>query len=239
MRIDGGKNVMWAEQAMNPSTCDQQSSPSPGFCETSPPQSTPRVLIVDDEADVVQALKVRLETAGCRALTAADGAEALALLGHSSVDLILTDLMMPNLDGLELTRRIRQDPNRPAVPVLLFSCNDDPTTRDLALEFGARDYLSKTLGTREIVSRIQEILMASKPRASLPEGPRSSYGSAEANLSSQLRAISNLSANPTPTKTNGAPGLEPAGGAWTGDDLIKLAASLDRYVEAQRIPRDD
>lgn len=216
---------------MNSSACESPGSANTGPSGTSYEERGPRVLIVDDEADVVQALKTRLETAGCRALTAADGAEALELLRRSSVDLVLTDLMMPNLDGLELTRRVRQDPNRPPVPVLLFSCNDDPATRELALEFGARDYLSKTLGAREIVSRIQEILFAAKTAAN--ERAHGAYGTAEADLIAQLRAVSDMSsAAPHPPDRDDPPQPAPAGEALAGDDLLKLTTALDRHVEA-------
>ncbi len=216
---------------MTSSTCESPGSPNAGPCGTSYEEGGPRVLIVDDEADVVLALKTRLETAGCRALTAADGAEALALLRGSNVDLVLTDLMMPNLDGLELTRRVRQDPNRPPVPVLLFSCNDDPATRELALEFGARDYLSKTLGARAIVARIQEILAAAKTAASAHA--QRAYGTAEADLIAQLRAVSDMSsAAHHPPDSDDPPQPAPAGEASAGDDLLKLTTALERHIEA-------
>jgi DNA-binding response OmpR family regulator len=192
---------------------------------------TRKVLIVDDEADVIQALKLRLETAGYRAVTASDGAEALDLLRVTDVDLILADLMMPNLDGLELTRRIRQDPTQLGVQVLLFSCNDDPVARNLALEFGALDYISKTLGARKIVSRVEEILAAVVLPGGSPSRDQPAYGLAEADLISQLRAISNNSAPSSQWRASvypPQPGLADA--AWAAKDLLELTKALDRYV---------
>jgi DNA-binding response OmpR family regulator len=200
-----------------------------------------RVLIVDDEADVIQALKLRLENAGFGAITAADGAEALELLGKTSVELVVADLMMPNLDGLELTRRVCQDPNRPAVPVLLFSCNDDPIARKLALEFGALDYLSKTLGAREIVSRIEEILTAAKPADPFAAPRQATYHLAEADLISQLRAISNNSAAPSNRLEEGleSPGIPSDRAPWPAGDLPRLAEALEGRVGAEQSPRRD
>lgn len=154
-----------------------------------------KILIVDDEDDVIQALKLRLETAGYDAVTASDGAEALRMLPQVRPDLILADLMLPNLDGLELTRRVRQNPNWFPIQVLLFSCHDDPVARNLAIEFGALDYLSKTLGAPAIVSRVAEILSGA---GSVPAPPAKKTGdakSAERDLKTQLSALSrNVSA---------------------------------------------
>jgi DNA-binding response OmpR family regulator len=156
-----------------------------------------KVLIVDDEADVIQALKLRLETAGYNAVTASDGAEALRLLPQVRPDLILADLMMPNLDGLELTRRIRQNPRWFAVQVLLLSCHDDPVARNLAIEFGALDYLSKTLGAPAIVSRVDEILSTARSSSASLQDVRG-IAAAERDLMSQLSALShNVSATLT------------------------------------------
>jgi DNA-binding response OmpR family regulator len=184
---------------------------------------------VDDEADVIQALKIRLETAGYDALTAKDGAEALAILQDIQPDLILADLMMPNLDGLELTRRVRQNPGWFGVQVLLFSCHDDSTARELALEFGALDYLSKTVGARAIVSRVDEILSAARSTEGATKQQRAAYEHAERDLIAQLHAVSQNSAGPLPA--GAAVDMKPDGpeqSCRTGDDLHKLGRALGR-----------
>jgi DNA-binding response OmpR family regulator len=187
-----------------------------------------KVLIVDDEADVIQALKLRLETAGYDAVTASDGAEALKILDNTEVGLILADLMMPNLDGLELTRRIRQNHRWRLIQVLLFSCHDDPVARCLALEFGASDYLPKTLGARAIVSRVNEIL-AGDASFEVATRPAPRYKEAELDLVNQLRAISPSTAG-TPPLGDEAPDptagdLESAG-RGSEVDLQNLALAL-------------
>jgi DNA-binding response OmpR family regulator len=211
--------------------CETGSDPS----EPSYAGQKPKILIVDDQADLIPALKLRWENAGYRTIAASDGLEALDILRNTTVDLILTDLMMPNLDGLELTRRVRQDPKRLGVQVLLFSCNDDPVARGLALEFGALDYLSKDLGAREIVSRIQQILSTANLSHGSAAARQPAYGLAEADLISQLQAIS-ISAALTPRlqATMDPPGESPPGGEWAADDLLKLAITLDGRSEARR-----
>jgi len=211
-----------------------------------PPSELPlrsaTVLIVDDEADVIQSLKLRLETAGYDAVTASDGAEALTMLQMIQPDLILADLMMPNLDGLELTRRIRQNPSWFQIQVLLFSCHDDPVARSLALEFGALDYLSKTLGSHAIVSRIREILAGSRPAEGATGRKESGYDDAERDLIAQLQAISLNSAVTLPRRTEIAdrkphePGQK---GAGTADDLRNLGSALGGRAKAGRSQRPD
>ena len=195
-----------------------------------------KVLIVDDEADVIQALRLRFETAGYDTVTASDGAEALKMLHNTDVDLILADLMMPNLDGLELTRRIRQNPRWFPIQILLFSCHDDPVARSLALEFGALDYLSKTLGARAIVSRVDEILAADRS-FNAGTGLQSRYEEAERDLMTQLRAISPNWAG-TPPLGDGATDpqskeLKQAGRGVVGD-LHNLADALRHRSKMSR-----
>jgi DNA-binding response OmpR family regulator len=202
-----------------------------------------RVLIVDDEADVVQALRLRLETAGYPALTASDGIEALKVLDQTSVDVILADLMLPHLDGLELTRRIRQDPRWMGTRVLLFSCNDDPAARGLALEFGAQDYLPKAIGGRAIVSRVLEVLLSANT-SDVPRRQQMDYQQAELDLIQQLHAISE---NGDQAARLGEAAVvvrprnsEPGGSASRAiEDLCNLAETLQRgEIAGVRRPQD-
>lgn len=124
------------------------------------------ILIVDDEEDVVSALKFRLAMSGCEVLTASNGAQALEVLRERPVNLVLADFMMPELNGLELTRMVKAHPKWFETKVLLFSCNIEPQYRQRALELGALDYLPKTDGANAIVNRVYEILEIEQPEAS-------------------------------------------------------------------------
>ena len=130
------------------------------------------ILIVDDEEDVVSALKFRLAMSGCEVLTAANGAQALEILREKTVNLVLADFMMPELNGLELTRLVKAHPKWFETKVLLFSCNIEPQYRQRAMELGAVDYLPKTDGANAIVNRVYEILEIDEPGGCAGAGRR-------------------------------------------------------------------
>ncbi len=123
------------------------------------------VLIVDDEPDIVATLQFRLASAGYEVLTAEDGARALDVIRANAVDLVLADFMMPEINGLELTRLVKAEPEWAQIKVLLFSCNAEPEFRQRALELGAVDYLSKVDGAQSIASRVYELVSPEKETA--------------------------------------------------------------------------
>ena len=114
------------------------------------------ILLVDDEPDIVQTLGYRLQAAGYEVTTATNGEEALDILRRQDVDLVLADFMMPEMNGIELTRTIKAHPKWFGTKVLLFSANSDPEFRRRAIELGALDYLPKTLGANQILERVYD-----------------------------------------------------------------------------------
>ena len=147
-----------------------------------------RVLIVDDEEDAIAALQFRLAAAGYEVVTASNGAEALDVIQTSDVDLVLADFMMPEINGLELTRLVKSDPKLFEVKILLFSCNTEPEFRRRAIELGAIDYLAKTDGANSIVSRVYDVVSPEKPTAG-QDDPVSAESDREAALRFQVRAL--------------------------------------------------
>ena len=117
-----------------------------------------KILIVDDENDVISALQFRLASTGYETLTAANGAEALEILRNNEIDLVLADFMMPEVSGLELTRLVKENPVWYKTKILLFSCNLEPRFRRRAIELGAIDYIPKTDGASHIARRVAEVL---------------------------------------------------------------------------------
>ncbi len=116
------------------------------------------VLIVDDEPDIIATLQFRLTSAGYEVLTAENGARALDVIRSRKVDLVLVDFMMPEVNGLELTRLVKAEPKWAQIKILLFSCNAKPEFRQRALDLGAVDYLSKIDGAQSIASRVYDLL---------------------------------------------------------------------------------
>jgi len=114
------------------------------------------ILIVDDEKALVKGLKYTLEKEGFKVKAAYDGQEALDFLQSNKVDLIILDLMLPKVDGLEVCRRIRQQGNN--TPIIMLTAKGDDVDKIIGLELGADDYVAKPFNPRELVARIRAVL---------------------------------------------------------------------------------
>jgi DNA-binding response OmpR family regulator len=113
------------------------------------------VVVIEDEASIASAVAARLRSEGFRVETAADGPAGVALCHDLRPDLVILDLMLPGLDGLEVCRRVQKD--RP-VPVLMLTARDSETDMLVGLAVGADDYMSKPFSPRELVARVHAIL---------------------------------------------------------------------------------
>ena len=114
-----------------------------------------RILVVDDEPQVREVLKMYLERDGLRVSTASDGSAALAAFNEQPPDLVLLDLMLPQIDGLEVFRRIRA---KHATPIIMLTARGEEIDRVLGLELGADDYIVKPFSPREVVARVKNVL---------------------------------------------------------------------------------
>jgi phosphate regulon transcriptional regulator PhoB len=117
-----------------------------------------RVLIVDDEPDIRDLLAWHLERDGYRVSRAADGAQALREIAAQAPDLILLDLMLPGVGGLELCRRLRGDPATAGLPVIMLTARGDEVDRVVGLEVGADDYVVKPFSPKEVLARVRAVL---------------------------------------------------------------------------------
>lgn len=122
-----------------------------------------KILVVDDEPEAVELLEFNLKQAGFDVATAADGAEALKKARASLPGLILLDLMLPEVDGLEVCKMLRRDPATAAIPVVMVTAKAAEIDRILGLELGADDYVTKPFSPRELVLRIKNILQRGRP----------------------------------------------------------------------------
>ena len=113
------------------------------------------ILLVDDEASVRKVLTFPLERDGYTVVQAADGEEALARFGDQPVDLVVLDIMLPKLDGLEVCKRLRA---HSTVPIIMLTARDDELDKVLGLELGADDYITKPFSIREFRSRVKALL---------------------------------------------------------------------------------
>lgn len=121
---------------------------------------TARILVIDDDQRLHELLSSYLRESGFRVTTAADGEEGLRVFARDSFDVVLLDLMMPRMNGLEVCRRIRHTSK---VPILMLTARGDEADRVVGLELGADDYIAKPFSPRELVARIRAVLRRSQP----------------------------------------------------------------------------
>lgn len=127
----------------------------------------PKILVVDDEPDALEVLGFKLKEAGYIPLFAKDGSRAIATARDERPALIVLDLMLPEVDGLEVCKILRRDPGTATIPILMLTARAAEMDRVLGLELGADDYVTKPFSPRELVLRIKKLLA----RAKAPDDP--------------------------------------------------------------------
>lgn len=118
----------------------------------------PSILIVEDEPDIRELLEYTLSREGYQVFVAADGLVGLSEARRRAPDLLLLDLMLPGLDGLEVCRRLKQDSSTRSIPIVMVTAKGDETDIVLGLSLGADDYVSKPFSTKELIARIAAVL---------------------------------------------------------------------------------
>jgi len=129
--------------------------------------SPPHVLIVEDEEALADAMKYGLEREGFECSVAPDGMEALSRFRNEQPAVVLLDLMLPGVPGLDVCRRIRETSS---VPIIIVSARDSETEKVLGLELGADDYITKPFSPRELVARVRTVLRRSSSESEAPPG---------------------------------------------------------------------
>ncbi len=117
-----------------------------------------RILVIDDEPDVLDTIRVGLEIAGFEVLGGYDGQEGLELARAERPSLILLDVQMPKLNGFQVCRELKQDPDTNAIPVIFLSARTDQSSQFWGKETGALDYICKPFAIRDLVEKINEVL---------------------------------------------------------------------------------
>lgn len=123
--------------------------------------SVEKILVVEDHNDTIELLKYNLISSGYEVVTAMDGLKALEQAGNESPDLILLDLMLPGIDGLEVCRRLKQDIATQYIPVVMLTAKGEEVDRVVGLELGVDDYIVKPFSPRELVLRVKAVLRRS------------------------------------------------------------------------------
>jgi phosphate regulon transcriptional regulator PhoB len=195
-----------------------------------------RVLIVDDEKDIVDLIAFNLGKEGYEILKAYDGERALELARAKAPHLIILDLMLPGIQGLEVCRLIRKDRKTAAIPVIMLTAKGDEVDRVLGLEIGADDYVTKPFSVKELAARVRAVLRRSERRSGTEEeetfefkGLRIDYRSYEvsvdgrkAHLSpTELKILKFLSRNP--------------GRVFSRDQLLDRVWGDEAFVEPRTV----
>jgi len=127
------------------------------------------ILIVEDEKDVVKMLEYNLKKEGFATLSANDGEYALDVASRKHPGLIILDLMLPGLDGLEVCKALKKDIKTSSIPVIMLTAKVQETDKIVGLELGADDYITKPFSPREVIARIKAVLRRGKEKDRLPE----------------------------------------------------------------------
>jgi len=127
---------------------------------------TQKILVVDDEAEIVRLVRAYLERAGFAVVTASEGRQALAVFRHERPNLVVLDLNLPGMDGLDVCRALRRDSD---VSIIMLTARIEETDRLIGLELGADDYIVKPFSPREVVARVRTVLRRSEGTPVRPE----------------------------------------------------------------------
>jgi len=122
------------------------------------------ILAVDDEAHILELLTFNLEASGYRVVTAANGEDALVVCAHERPAMILLDIMLPGIDGVEVCRRLKSTSTTSDIPIIMLTAKGDEVDKILGLEMGADDYITKPFSVRELIARVKALLRRAAPQ---------------------------------------------------------------------------
>ena len=193
-----------------------------------------RILIIEDDRDIVELVRYNLTSEGFEVNSAADGISGLAYLRKTPPDLLLLDLMLPKMPGLEICKEIRRDPALNRLPILMLTARGEEADRVVGLEMGADDYVTKPFSPRELVARVKALLRRTEPAGEVdrpievgkllidPSAYRVSRGGKALTLSTlEFRLVHYLAARPNRV--------------FSRDQLLDAVWGTERYVTPRSV----
>lgn len=193
-----------------------------------------KILIIEDEIDIRELLTYNLELEGFEVVGAANGEEALRALRNEPVQLVVLDLMLPDVSGLEICRYIRRDSNLSRLPVIMLTAKGEEVDRIVGFELGADDYVTKPFNIREMILRVRAVLARSKttpvgnkalrrgPLAIDPEQHEATVDGRQLSLTAtEFRLLHHLAAHP--------------GHARNRDELLDIIWGEDKFVTPRTV----
>ena len=194
-----------------------------------------KILVVDDERSITDLLEYNLERNGYPVIIARDGRQALRLAEAEQPDLVILDLMLPGLDGLDVCRVLRRES---AIPIIMLTARDEEVERVVGLELGADDYVTKPFSVRELIARVKAVLRRTTPVTPIETGTGAVHRiallqvdtfSREARFSGTLLSLTRLEFDLLETL------IRHAGQALSRDQLLDQVWGYDYYGDARAV----
>jgi two-component system phosphate regulon response regulator PhoB len=193
-----------------------------------------KILVVDDEPDVVELVEFNLRNAGFDVITAEDGEEALKKARSSAPDLLVLDIMLPEIDGFEVCKLLRRDPSTAKIPIIMLTAKAAEIDRVLGLEFGADDYLTKPFSPRELILRIKKLIQRKTGEAEKAEQYR--VGALTLDTARHVVAVNDEPVVLTATEFNLLLILvQRRGRVQSRDQLLRDVWGYDRIVDTRTV----
>lgn len=195
-----------------------------------------RILIIEDEPDIIEVLKYNLEKNHFSVASAASGEAGLKAAGELLPDLVLLDLMLPGIDGLEVCRRLRDDPRTRDIPVVMLTAKGTESDVVVGLTLGADDYIVKPFSTSELMARIKAVLRRTEPREGEAQGEVLSSGPLRVDLSKHVASLDGAPIELTLSEFKLLTFLmKKKGRVFTRDQLLDAVVGPDVFVTARNI----
>lgn len=193
-----------------------------------------KILVVDDEPDAVELVTFNLRNAGYEVITAEDGEAALKKARNASPDLLVLDVMLPEIDGFEVCKLLRRDPATAKIPIIMLTAKAAEIDRVLGLEFGADDYLTKPFSPRELILRIKKLIQRKTGEAEKAEQYRA--GLLTMDTARHLVTVNDVPVVLTATEFNLLLVLiQRRGRVQSRDQLLRDVWGYDRMVDTRTV----
>jgi DNA-binding response OmpR family regulator len=194
-----------------------------------------KILVVDDERSITDLLEYNLQRNGYQVVVARDGRQALRLAEAEQPDLVILDLMLPGLDGLDVCRVLRRES---AIPIIMLTARDEEVERVVGLELGADDYVTKPFSVRELIARVKAVLRRTTPVTSAETGAGTMYRNGSLEVDAFSREA-RLAGTPLPLTRLEFELLETlirhAGQVLSRDQLLDQVWGYDYYGDARAV----
>jgi DNA-binding response OmpR family regulator len=191
-----------------------------------------KILIVEDERDISRMLEYNLRKEGYATVQAADGPSGAALAARERPDLVLLDIMLPGVDGIEVLKRLRSDPRTSSLPVIMLTAKSEETDKIVGLELGADDYMTKPFAIKELLARVKAVLRRASAR--LEKADRFRDGGLEVDFQKVLVLVKGRAVEVTAKEFVVLRALVSAGGrVLSREALLETAWGMDASLEVE------